>query len=335
MFVPRALPRSLSAALRDATDPKPEVRISAVSELGRFRAEGEATMVLERLLQSLTTDSDHRVRSEAAVALADLGAPGAEVALLAASEDVHPRVRQMSLLALGELGRENPAAVERMRAACHDELAGLRFQGLIALASALGAEAKHELVAALTDGDAEVRYIAVRLLEEHLLPAERSHELTEAVRRRLADSDASVRLAAALVASREGIPEASELIVSVLNARARIRFAEDEEAAIAVAGDRELAGAIPGLRRRVGGWLVRKPFDFHARVALCQLGDSEISSRLLADLGSRNPHVRSVALAAVARARFIQAKAVIEALSPADEGERESRALALAALRER
>ncbi len=332
MFQPRALPRSLSAALRDAADAKADVRRSAVAELGRFRAEAKAGLVLDQLVRSLSTDKDHRVRSQAAVALADLGEKRAEAALLRAAQDEHPRVRQMVLLALGELGSGSDDALRLFRAACRDGLPGLRFQGLIALANSSRGEAKRELERALVDEDAEVRYIAVRLIEEHFESSQRSADMSKAVERLLTDSEPSVRLAAALVAAREDVREAYRVIAAMLNANSEIRDPEDEAAAIALAGDAGLSEAIPGLRRRLGGWLVRKPFDWHARVALGQLGDQDVLRRLFQDLASRNAQVRAMALAAVARGRLRQAKPFLEAMTPRDDEERESVTRALDAL---
>src|SRR5262249_42186474 len=107
MFGLEPLPRSLEAALRDARDDKERVRISAVGDLSRHAGHGAGRgrgQAIDELVARLKTDSAHEVRAAAAVALADAGARDGFDALVDAAEDPHPRVRQMTLLALGELG---------------------------------------------------------------------------------------------------------------------------------------------------------------------------------------------------------------------------------------
>ena len=142
MFGLSPLPRTLAAALRDAGDKKLEVRVSAVRDLGRHAREG-ADVAVERLRRVLSEDSAVAVRAEAAVALADAGARAALPALVeAAGRDDAPRVRQMALVALGELGQaDDEDATRVIERALRDEQPELRFQALIAFAQLQGAGA--------------------------------------------------------------------------------------------------------------------------------------------------------------------------------------------------
>src|SRR5512142_2613001 len=98
------LPRTLAAALRDAHDKKIDVRVSAVRDLARLAREDDHARSVAALVDVLENDKTPGVRAEAAIALADGAARDAVSALTrAATEDVALRVRQMALVALGEL----------------------------------------------------------------------------------------------------------------------------------------------------------------------------------------------------------------------------------------
>src|SRR4051812_19408408 len=127
------LPRTAEAALRDAEHPSAVVRLSALRDLVRH-AQGDAreraTLAIIALLRS---DPHAELRAEAAVALADAEAAGARQALLAALDDPTLRVRQMALLALGELGEPGDRAlVERLGEELGALEPALRFQALVA-----------------------------------------------------------------------------------------------------------------------------------------------------------------------------------------------------------
>lgn len=332
VFQLRTLPRTLPAALRDAGHAKTEVRVSAVGDLGHFAAPPERRLAVEQLERSLARDAEHRVRAAAAVALADLGAREAARALLDATVDAHPRVRQMALLALAEVAAASEEVRARLRVACGDALPGLRFQALITTARLDPAALPTRARAALDDDDPQIRYIAVRLCEEAEVDLSASPELFDRLQEALADADASVRLAAALLLVRHGVDRAGDVIVQSLNARLAIQHADDELQAITQAGDARLMAALPGLRRRLGGWWLRRPFDWSARVALCQLGEADVIERLLRDLGSGNARVRTMALEAVARCKLERALPFVKQLVPVDEEESKSHQLAMDAL---
>src|SRR5882757_4924279 len=111
MFRPPPLHRTLAAALRDADSTSPATRASALRDLVAYADESRGSVVgtLERGL----VDASAEVRAAAAVALADTRAIEALPALLVAIEDDDIHVRQMALVAIGELG--DSRARERLR----------------------------------------------------------------------------------------------------------------------------------------------------------------------------------------------------------------------------
>ncbi len=171
MFELPMKPRSLAAALRDVRSETEMVRIESVCELARF----ECT-------------------------------PEVESALLAATCDDSVRVRESALQALVALGSERAKDVARH--ALLSPHAPLRFQALITLAETSDHDASGHCMAALQDSDAEVRYIALRLLDDESLglvppgalqlPGSLRSELV----RLLSDASGRVRLAAAIPLAR-------------------------------------------------------------------------------------------------------------------------------------
>jgi HEAT repeat protein len=159
-----ALTRNLPAALRDATHAKESVRLSAVSDLGALaQSHQDAVHALER---ALAEDTSVEVRAAAAVALADGASQGSVSLLLRACEEDAPRVRQMALLALGELARAaSPGVAPALHRALDDPLPALRFQALCALAT-LGVDVPASIMRGLRDGDVQVRLLALRLLAD-------------------------------------------------------------------------------------------------------------------------------------------------------------------------
>src|SRR5258706_5917541 len=133
MFGLDPLPRTLDAALRDADDPKTWVRVSAVRDLARHGDGPGKARVVATLVRVLRRDASAEARGAAAVALADACADGATAALLEGVKDPVLHVRQMALLALGEVGEPGDRTVLRaIDAALQGDAAALRFQALIA-----------------------------------------------------------------------------------------------------------------------------------------------------------------------------------------------------------
>src|SRR5262249_46181457 len=118
---------------------------------------------------ALRGDDTPAVRSEAAVALADLAAHEALPTLLVAVEDDDAHVRQMALSALGEIG--DARAAPRLERALRDSRPEVRYQAVIAFARIAKDEPQTVATAlgrALDDEDAAIRYIAMRIAEEQL-----------------------------------------------------------------------------------------------------------------------------------------------------------------------
>src|SRR5580765_627657 len=104
MFGLEPLRRSLEAALRDAGDTKERVRLSAVRDLAYHAGEAEGSSAVAALVRALEKDTSAEVRGAAALSLADAKATSGVDALLSAADDVNVHVRQMVVIALGELG---------------------------------------------------------------------------------------------------------------------------------------------------------------------------------------------------------------------------------------
>src|SRR5262245_33160906 len=136
MFGLEPLPRSLEAALRDAVHEKERVRLSAVRDLARHAGAEARGRAVAALIDRLTADDAPEVRAAAALALADSGAREGLDALLAAARAEHPRVRQMSLIAVGEIGPGTDARIAAVvSTALVDAAPAIRFQALIAAQS--------------------------------------------------------------------------------------------------------------------------------------------------------------------------------------------------------
>lgn len=320
MFRLNPLPRNLDAALADGRHPRPAVREAAARDLGRHAAGAARARVVAALERLLDGDPMETVQATAAESLADAVAVESLPALTRAARGGSAKLRQMSLLALGEILPQAPGAAAvaealgAVRAALEDELPGLRFQALLALENA-APDAEHAaLLHALHDDDAEVRYLAVRLLDERIRRgASGQRSLVEHAEVALADSNASVRLAAALVVVSHGGQAASEEIVRALNARARIRHIEDEQAALEAVARYRLRDAIPGLRRRVHPLLGSASSAWLAWTAWAALGGERAQARILRQLRSRRRDRRTMAVLAVGKAGLQSARALLEA----------------------
>jgi HEAT repeat protein len=329
MLAPPPLPRTLDAALRDATSARAETRASALADLVRHaQGRGEEDAVRARAvslaLAALQGDESPAVRSAAAVALGDLGAASALPALLLAIEDENVHVRQMAMNALGEIG--DARAVPRLARALSDERPEVRYQAVIAYArlAADAADVDAALVRACADQDEAVRYIALRIAEEridgsaHHLPCA---ELLAEARGRLATDVPSVALAAAILLAKtggEGADLARAKILGVVSGAAGTRVEkEDEREAVELAGALDLRAAIPHLERRAWGLasLVRDTCAWHAKIALARMGHPRASAEILGDLDSSRAEKRTAAVVAAGRARLRQAREKIASLA--------------------
>lgn len=303
-------------------DPKPSVRRSAISDLARLAHGDERNAALQALVERLLHDDAADVRAEAALALADGQAHGMLDALIEASGDGHARVRQMAVLALGELSpRGHREASKVIADALDDESGALRFQALIALRKLDVHDAEARLARAVTDGDARVRYIALRLIDERLAELETDFcDVPEAVRsacaEALADAEFDVRVAAAFLFAREGNERALSTLVEGLLRGVRLPAPEDEQELIELAGEMGLVAAEPGLIRHAWGRLGLVPgrFAWQAKVALARIGNARAQNEIIKGLSSWNRDTRTLSVVAVGRAGLARARERLEQL---------------------
>jgi HEAT repeat protein len=312
MYAWSPLPRNASATLRDATHAKPRVRLSAIPDLVRGSRTNERDACVACLKQLLEKDEDIEVRAAAALALADAEAMSGLPALLRAVASGLPRLRQMALIAIGELAEPgDDDALAAVRIALASEAPALRFQGLVAAGRLMShAELSSWLRDALEDAEGRLRYIACRIIEERFISdatvAETTRrELEEKLAARLGDADPDVVVAAAVSLAPRGSRMARELLIQALNRRRSFAQVEDEQAAIELCAELGLDAARPGLTSRAFGaaWAGSSPLAFQARVALARLGDGRAREHILRGLSSwsRNTRAQCVAAAGLAR----------------------------------
>jgi len=339
MFGLEPLPRSLEAALRDAKHEKERVRASALADLSRHAAASDARAV-DAILEALRGDASPEVRAAAALALADAGAKQAAGAALQATSDADQRVRQMAFVALGELSDGTDARVASVvREALSDASAAIRYQAMIA-ASALSLPfAETALLEGTRDPDEEVRHVSLRLLEERSAtdgPRIRpSSEVLDAALERLTDLALRVRVAAAVLLGHAADRRGVKVLVEAVETLGGALDPQDEQAAIVLAGELALRGAVPGLARRAFRPFGRaRDFAYDARIALARMGDARAASAIVRGLSAFTRDARTLAVVAAGRAHLGEALPLIEAMQ-SDERRADPRAMrdAIAALR--
>lgn len=337
MFGIRSLPRTLDAALRDARHAKNETRLSALRDLARLAETEDRPRALSALCDVLGSDAELHVRAAAALALSDADAKESRQALLDAARGAPLPVREMALAALGEIAEpDDQEVLLLLEEARVDPAPELRFQALIALNRLARPTLPERLLEATRDLDGEVRQIAFRLAEEHVL--EGQEPLPELLRQRaraaLRDDVASVRLAAAILLARIGDAAGAEVIRAVVERKDRVASLADEQAAIELAGELQIREARPALARRAFGFfgLSRDPLAWHARVALARLGDAQAKAAILRGLSAFTRDTRTIAVAAAGRARLTEAHPILRGMTPA-QADPETVAEALAELK--
>ncbi len=314
-FLP--LPRTLEAALRDVEHARLDVRLSALKDLRRL-ARDASEPALRALQSRLSKDPEPAVRAEAALALADAEAHAGLLTLLGAAADTAPQVRQMALLAIGELAEPgNVEAIGVVQAALEDAAPAIRYQALVALARLAGVAAADAMVGGTRDRDPELRHVALRVAEEVFgASAELAPPLLlQRAKAALRDDDRGVQLAAALflVSLRE--PSGVEKLVEIVDDGRRVKHIDDEILAIELCAEQRLTAAKPGLERRAFGFLARGAIAWHARVALAELGDERARRLILRGLSAWSRDARTLAVAAAGRARLIEARPVLLAMA--------------------
>lgn len=318
MFNLAPLPRTVEAALRDVEHAKVQVRLSALGDLTRLASGPDRDRVVRKLVRVLADDASPEVRAQAAVVLADAKAQSAGDSLVRALDDPDEKVRQMVVMALGELGARRPEHLNAVRALLDSPSAALRFQALVALHHLGDERLEGVLKRKLDDRDPEVRFVAVRVAEERYVAQDKDcpRWLSKRLRRALRDEAAFVRLLAAIVLHRAHEETDAEVLAQAVNSRAGVREPEDEQVAIEIAGELRLEQARTGLQRRAFGWfgLSRDPFAWQARVALAKMEHPRAVASILADLDGWTWEARTLAAAAAGEARLVAARARLLAM---------------------
>jgi HEAT repeat protein len=332
MLAPAPLPRNLEAAFRDLASDKASTRVSAIRDVVRHARSGSETRTraLPLLEKALRDDPAPQVRSESAVALADLRGVEVLASLLVAVEDEDHHVRQMAIAALGEVG--DARARQRLERALRDERPEVRYQAVIAFARVACDDPRsvaNALVHALGDGDGAIRYIAMRVAEEHGTDGEplRDERLAERAEALAESRDDALAVVAGVYLARLGVDRGRAVVLDVVAERRRTPELEDEQACVELTGELGLRDAIPHLERRVWGSrrIMRKVLSWgagdgascawHARIALARLGHERARAEILADLGSWRRETREEAVVAAGRARMSEARSALERLS--------------------
>jgi HEAT repeat protein len=312
------LPRTLEAALRDAEDARADVRLATLSDLKRHARSG-SDAARRLLARQLSADPEPQVRAGAALALADIDAHGELAALVAATADQDPHVRQMALLGVGELAEPEHAEARAVATrGLVDRLPAVRYQAVVALARLQGESSLEALLVGTRDADPEVRHVAFRVAEEVF--GGRAAEqvplpLMQRARGALRDDNHGVQVAAAILLAVLGDAAGSERLVEAVNSRKNFAHAEDEAVVVELCGQLRLTQATPGLERRAFGIFGgRTPVSWHARVALAELGHERAKIAILRGLSAWSRDARTLAVAAAGRARLQEARPILEGM---------------------
>jgi HEAT repeat protein len=330
VFLPAPLPRTLDASLRDLGSERASTRASAIRDLVRHALRSDATRerAIPALERALRGDDTPAVRSEAAVGLADLASREALPTLLVAVEDDDAHVRQMALSALGEIG--DSRATPRLERALRDSRPEVRYQAVIAFTRVVRDDRPAVATAlgrALDDEDPAIRYIAMRIAEEHLaLGAPGDPHLAARAAALVGGEDEAVAVVAGLYLARIGEASGRAIVLEVVAERRRTPEIEDEQACIELVGEFSLSEATVHLERRAWGrrrmlralvsWGAgdRASCSWHARIALARMGHPRARAEILAELGSWRRETREAAVVAAGHARLHEARASLEKL---------------------
>jgi len=318
MFQLPPLPRTLDAARRDLKSPRVEVRADAARDLGQQGKLADTDARIE-LLTAALADAAPLVRRRAVISLADLEARPALPAVLGLLADPDLGVRQMAVLAMGELSEEDDREVEgRLLGLTRAGDPAIRYQALAALGGLRKGEAESEILAAGADPDPEVRELAVRLAAEHLSPDGHLRPPAVQLLRALATDQAPL---VALCAEIEGLAFGLDLgtshVLELLAGRLRTREAADERRAIALCAERGVESALPILRRRAFGWLgfSLDPYRWVLRGALARLGDAHARRSIARAVRSRRWLTRTLAVEAAGLGRLVELRPQLLGLS--------------------
>lgn len=159
--VPPADPESVSRRLSELlADPEPEVRRTAAEALGKIGHQSANSPLIGAL-----ADRDPRVRAAAALALGRVNDQMSGAALVEHLSDPSDAVQRASAMALGEMG-VSAAHVGQILQALRNPDVSTRVAASQTLLSLDTVSFSTDLVAALTDSDAQVRQGVAAVLGE-------------------------------------------------------------------------------------------------------------------------------------------------------------------------
>jgi hypothetical protein len=244
-------------------------------------------------------------------------------------------VRQMALSALGEIG--DARAAQRLSRALRDERPEVRYQAVIAYVRVVRDdphEVSNALSRALDDPDEAIRYIAMRVAEEHGVDGEplRDERIVARAEELIDATDPAVSVVAAIYLARVGSPKGRDVVLAVIAERKRTPELEDEQACVDLAGELSMRDAVPDLERRV--WGTRRALRtilswgagdaascaWHARISLARMGHARARAEILDDLTSWRRETREAAVVAAGRACLGEARGALESLGESVDG---------------
>ncbi|HMA92048.1 MAG TPA: HEAT repeat domain-containing protein [Polyangiaceae bacterium] len=325
MFGLSPLPRTFAAAMRDVESRRTDTRRSALIDLVRYVDSEQRNEVAQALDRIVKNDPDAEVRSLAAIAIADGGFTELADTLAAALDDNAPRVQQMALLALGEVGKAlGSQGMKRIERLLTSELPAIRYQALVAWSSLSGSDGIAALVSATNDHDEEVRWIACRLIDERIRRAASTERdiqsmpdddaltptsqtktipLLNELQRCAHDSAMRVRIAASVVLYRLGDERCLAQLLELVQRRERLSRDEVIQLVHEFGQLRyEPARAWLSARAR-RGWL-EGPLGWPALVALGALGDEAARAEVVRELDASSLRRRTRAVVAVGELRL-------------------------------
>lgn len=287
----RPLAPSFAAAVRDVKAESPRARADAAMALAKASPD-ERDAACEAL-RPLLDDKEAGVRFAAIAAAGDLKDESALDVVLARFEDGDPSVREAAIISAARIGDRERAEKPLLRA-LGDARPEVRFQAAISAAELLGERARAGLAALVADDDAKVRANAIAALAT-LAP---HPPTTERLVRALTDTDAEVRLEAALALRKANDARG----VGVL--RSSLRHPERRFEVMDALGALGAKDAIPDLVKLASAFLEAPLVKAAASAALARLGDPRGVEGLRAALRAWREGTREYALGVVAELRL-------------------------------
>ena len=303
MFSLAQLPRKLSAIKADIGNSNLRVRKDVLKDMRRSLGEESERSERISILQKVLKDEAAELRSDALLALCDYEANTSVSHVIACLRDSEIKVRQMALVAIGELAiTDDERALSSIRPFLGASDPSLRYQALVALAQVSPVAARCELVDGLRDSDAEIAALSVRLSGEvSEISWESEPKIVDGLKLAAQHVDHRVRVAAQLLGGDFKIDMPRHEICALVNRTRKPPEPTDELWAIELAYKYDLRSTLPALRRRAYG-LIGVSFDpsrFMALVVLCAFGDSEATERAKKQLLSKKIVNRHAVLEAI------------------------------------